>query len=85
MPSRAVEVFEIEELSFFAEPTAVSAPVRASLVCRVVDLAASGDLRGSESDASEGSCLVGAAWAVALEATAVLTISGIWNLLHLLH
>jgi len=85
MPGRAVEGLEIEELAFFAETARVSAPIRASLVCRVVDLAASGDLRGSESDASEGSCLVGAAWAVALEATAVLTISGIWNLLHLLH
>ena len=84
MPGRAVEGLEIEELAFFAETARVSAPIRASLVCRVVDLTPSGDLRDPESDASEGSCLVGAAWAVALEAMAALTIGGIWNLFHLL-
>lgn len=88
MASRAFEGLEVEELAFLAQETRLSPPVRASLVCRVVELSPSEDMgarRSCESDAREGSCLVGAAWALALEAATLFAIRGMWNLFHLLH
>jgi hypothetical protein len=87
MASRALESAEVEEMAFFAEGASLSVPVRASLICRVVVLSRPADtefLLGCECDREEGSCLVGAAWAVALEAAAVLSVCGIWDLFHLL-
>lgn len=87
MASRAFEGAEVEEMAIFAEGASLSVPVRASLVCRVVDLSRPEDkefLLGSECDREEGSCLVGAAWAVALEAAAVLALCGVWDLFHIL-
>jgi hypothetical protein len=87
MGNRALQVAEAEEMSFFTKRASPSVPFRASLICRVVDLSSSEDAEiplGSESDRGEGNCLVGTAWAVALEAAAALAVCGIWDLFHLL-
>jgi hypothetical protein len=87
MACRALQNAGVEEMAFFAEGESLSVPVRASLICRVVDLSRSKDAefpRGSECDREEGSCLSGAAWAIGLEAAAALAACGIWNLFQLL-
>jgi hypothetical protein len=87
MANRALQGAEAEEMAFFAARADLSVPVRATLICRVVELSWSEDteiLLGSESDRGEGSCLVGTAWAVALEAAAGLAVCGIWDLFHLI-
>lgn len=87
MASRALGGAEAEEMAFFAEKASISVPVRASLICRVVELSRSKDTgfpRGSKCNREEGSCLVGAAWAIGLEAAATLAVCGIWDLFHLL-
>ncbi len=87
MSSRAFEDVEVEELMFFGEAAKLSAPVRASLVCRVVDFSGSEghEVRyGSRSDPEGGSCLVGTAWALALEAAFAVAVCGIWNLFRFL-
>ncbi len=85
MSSRAFDGAEVEEMVYFAEVAKLSVPVKASLVCRVVEFSRSEDAEvHSKSDPEEGSCLVGTAWALALEAAFALAVCGIWDLFHLL-
>lgn len=87
MANGALQGAAAEELAFFTEEASLSVPVRASLICRVVDLSRSEDTEfplGSECDPEKGSCLVGAAWAVGLEAAAALAVCAIWDLFHFL-
>ena len=87
MSSRAFEDPEVNELSLCAQAARSSAPVTASLVCRAAATLQSGVdfCYQPESSHEDGSCIVGIAWAVALEAAAVFGIHGICNFCHLLH
>lgn len=87
MASQAFKGLNVQEFPLFGDRAAVSIPVKASLVCRAMDIPALPKIKifhHSSSRNEEGSLILGLAWAIGLEAAAAFAILGIWNFLHLL-
>ncbi len=88
MASLVFEHLSGQESPLSGETAVVSVPVRASLVCRVLDISPLPEVRIYDrvrsGNIGEGNLLRGVAWALGLEAAAVFGILGVWNLLHVL-